>query len=50
VGSAAPGSTDGSRLSIPTVETNVALPATAEVRQVVDLADKVNGFFQGRQT
>lgn len=25
-------------------------PATAEARQVVDLADKVNGFFQGRQT
>jgi hypothetical protein len=25
-------------------------PATSEARQVVDLADKVNGFFQGRQT
>ena len=25
-------------------------PATSEARQVVDLADKVNGFFKGRQT
>ncbi len=29
--------------------TNDSKPATAEARQVVDLADKVDGFFKGRQ-